>query len=62
MKQEFNKDKESLEENNKQLNRMQKRVNDTYFYYERYLHNKLSELRGNIRVFCRARPILPKDI
>ena len=26
------------------------------------LHDRVMEVKGNIRVFCRARPILPSDI
>lgn len=35
-------------------------INDTLAnqeYERRYLHNKLQELKGNIRVFCRIRPV-----
>jgi len=28
----------------------------------RKLHNMVQELKGNIRVFCRARPVLPPDL
>lgn len=28
----------------------------------RKLHNQIQELKGNIRVFCRVRPVLPSDI
>ena len=28
----------------------------------RKLHNMVQELKGNIRVFCRVRPLLPSDI
>ncbi|KAG7093411.1 hypothetical protein E1B28_007093 [Marasmius oreades] len=29
--------------------------------YRRKLHNMVQELKGNIRVFCRVRPVLPSD-
>lgn len=38
------------------------RVNHLYKDYERHLHNKKLELKGNIRVFCRVRPVLEEDI
>ena len=28
----------------------------------RKLHNIIQELKGNIRVFCRVRPLLPEDV
>lgn len=28
----------------------------------RRLHNMVQELKGNIRVFCRVRPVLPSDL
>jgi hypothetical protein len=33
-----------------------------YYQYEKHLHNKKLELKGNIRVFCRVRPILEEDM
>ncbi len=30
--------------------------------YNKKLHNRKLELKGNIRVFCRVRPILQSDI
>jgi len=32
------------------------------FLYDKYLHNKMLEIKGNIRVFCRIRPILSIDV
>ena len=42
------------------------RKQHSYFFYKRYLHNQMQELKGNIRVFWRVRPPLegidnPKD-
>ena len=33
-----------------------------YRQVDKYLHNKKLELKGNIRVFCRVRPILQHEI
>ena len=33
-----------------------------YYHYDKFLHNKKQELKGNIRVFCRIRPILDSDL
>jgi hypothetical protein len=29
-----------------------------YYFYKKYLHNQVQELKGNIWVFCRVWPIL----
>ena len=31
-------------------------------FQRRELFNQLQELKGNIRVFCRCRPLIPKEI
>ena len=36
------------------------RKQNYYYFYKKYLHNKMQELKGNIRVFCRVRPPLPE--
>ena len=41
------------------IERLQERKQHSYFFYKRYLHNQMQELKGNIRVFCRVRPALP---
>jgi len=46
--------------NEERIERFTDRAN-FYYYYEKHLHNKKLELKGNIRVFCRIRPILPED-
>jgi hypothetical protein len=46
--------------NEERVERFNERAN-LYYYYEKHLHNKKLELKGNIRVFCRVRPILPED-
>jgi kinesin family member C1 len=48
------------------LNSFGDRKQHAYFFYKRFLHNQMQELKGNIRVFCRVRPPLegvdsPKD-
>ena len=40
---------------------MQKRKEEFYPLYEKHLLNQYLELKGNIRVFVRLRPILPQD-
>ncbi|NXX17034.1 KIFC1 protein, partial [Podargus strigoides] len=42
-----------LEEQEKQLHGLEME--------RRRLHNVIQELKGNIRVFCRVRPVLPKE-
>jgi kinesin family protein C1 len=42
------------------LAELQKEVAEAEFV-RRKLHNMIQELKGNIRVFCRVRPILPSD-
>jgi kinesin family member C1 len=37
------------------------RINTEYIDYLRLVHNDLQESKGNIRVFCRVRPPLPKE-
>lgn len=37
------------------------RINTEYIDYLRLIHNDLQESKGNIRVFCRVRPSLPKE-
>ena len=36
------------------------RKQNTYCLYQKFLRNKVQELKGNIRVFCRVRPVIPK--
>lgn len=38
------------------------RINNEYIDYLRTIHNDLQECKGNIRVFCRVRPLLSKEI
>ena len=48
--------------NETRIERFNERLNSLYFYYDKHLHNKKQELKGNIRVFCRVRPILNEDL
>lgn len=41
------------------IEKLQERKHHSYFFYKRYLHNTMQELKGNIRVFCRVRPAIP---
>lgn len=54
------KEKEEREAENieVQLTKFDDRKLHTYFYYKRFLHNRVQELKGNVRVFCRVRPTL----
>lgn len=36
-------------------------INIEYVDYLRYIHNELQESKGNIRVFCRVRPLIGKE-
>jgi CMP-N-acetylneuraminic acid synthetase len=55
-------ERQLLELNQQRLERFSHRANNLYFYYEKHLHNKKQEIKGNIRVFCRVRPILEEDL
>lgn len=64
-KQELTKEKSDLikmieKEKRKQVEL--ERVNSNYIEELRFLHNELLENKGNIRVFCRVRPLLNKEI
>ncbi|KAJ2916078.1 hypothetical protein MD484_g4347, partial [Candolleomyces efflorescens] len=49
-----------LEEKEKRVVQMKKEVFESETI-RRKLHNMVLELKGNIRVFCRVRPVLPSD-
>ncbi len=55
--------REELEARNEDLRRLRRRVEEleaervSHEVTRRRLHNTIQELRGNIRVFCRVRPI-----
>jgi Microtubule binding len=54
---------EELERVNFQrIERMDERAGKFFPEYARHVHNKKLELKGNIRVFCRVRPILEEDL
>ncbi|KAJ8674882.1 hypothetical protein QAD02_010668 [Eretmocerus hayati] len=52
--------KSTLESRTKEKNDLQTLVQDLD-RERRYLHNFIQEMKGNIRVFCRIRPRLPKE-
>ena len=49
-----------LESAQKQVDDLKKEAMESEFV-RRKLHNMVQELKGNIRVFCRVRPVLPSD-
>ena len=49
-----------LESTQKQVDDLKKEAMESEFV-RRKLHNMVQELKGNIRVFCRVRPVLPSD-
>ncbi|GLB43393.1 putative TRAFAC class myosin-kinesin ATPase superfamily, kinesin family protein [Lyophyllum shimeji] len=49
-----------LEEAERMVEEMRQEVRDGEIV-RRKLHNMVQELKGNIRVFCRVRPVLPSD-
>lgn len=51
-----------LKFNKERIERFNYRRDSLYFQYEKQLHNKKQEMKGNIRVFCRVRPILEEDL
>ncbi|KAI9112450.1 hypothetical protein K1719_016647 [Acacia pycnantha] len=57
----------SFEEQNRLIHELQDRLADKEFQViegeklRKKLHNTILELKGNIRVFCRVRPMLPED-
>ena len=50
-----------LEATQKQVDDMKKEAMESELV-RRKLHNMVQELKGNIRVFCRVRPVLPSDV
>jgi kinesin family protein C1 len=52
---------EKLVETETQVEEMKKEAMESELV-RRKLHNMVQELKGNIRVFCRVRPILPSDL
>ena len=57
---EFNNKEKELEETKNRTADIQ-RINNEYIDYLRLIHNDLQESKGNIRVFCRVRPLLVKE-
>lgn len=54
-------EKAVLEYNQQRVERYAARA-QFYYHYDKFLHNKKQELKGNIRVFCRIRPMLDSDL
>lgn len=52
---------EDIEEKKVKMNEFNERNQNVYYFYKKYLHNQVQELKGNIRVFCRVWPILEHD-
>ena len=50
-----------LESAQKQVDDLKREAMESEFV-RRKLHNMVQELKGNIRVFCRVRPVLPSDL
>ncbi len=61
LKEKVESERQLVSYNQERIERFNERINMFYFYYQKHLHNKKLELKGNIRVFCRVRPILPED-
>ncbi|KAG2011158.1 kinesin [Coprinopsis cinerea AmutBmut pab1-1] len=53
--------KQTVEEKERMVVEMKKEVFESETI-RRKLHNTILELKGNIRVFCRVRPVLPSDL
>ena len=60
LREKHEQERQLLTLNEDRVERFTDRAN-FYYFYEKHLHNKKLELKGNIRVFCRVRPILPED-
>ena len=52
--------KEEIADKERWIMEFKDRKQNYYYFYKKYLHNKMQELKGNIRVFCRVRPPLPE--
>ena len=44
--------KKEIEDKERRLGEFQERKQNSYYFYKKYLHNRMQELKGNIRVFC----------
>jgi kinesin family protein C1 len=52
--------KKRIEDSKRQCSEVEK-ANSNYIDYLKLIHNQLLENKGNIRVFCRVRPLLSKE-
>lgn len=59
-KTELEKRNNNIRENKLKLEELNQ-INKDYTDYIRFLHNEYQEAKGNIRVFCRVRPLLQKE-
>lgn len=53
---------ELIKLNTQRIEAFDHRLNVLYPECEKHLHNKKQEIKGNIRVFCRVRPVLDDDL
>ena len=50
-----------IEEDLERIKAFEHRSTNTFYFMKKFLHNRMQEIKGNIRVFCRLRPLLPSD-
>ncbi len=58
MSQENERMLQEINDKQRRIEEFNDRKQNAYYFYKKYLHNKLQELKGNIRVFCRLRPVV----
>ena len=50
-----------IKEDQERIKAFEHRSTNTFYFMKKFLHNRMQEIKGNIRVFCRLRPLLPSD-
>ena len=50
-----------IEDDKARIKAFEHRNTNTFYFMKKFLHNRMQEIKGNIRVFCRLRPLLPSD-